>query len=75
MVTLSLKRRCSRVEMVCSSQVATVETASAMMANHSSAASCLSRPSPSSLNQTASSASGTAASSASTKETPISDGS
>src|SRR5215472_4204312 len=74
-VTLSLKRRCSLVDTVCRSQVATAETASAMTANRSRPGLCCSRPSPSRVNQTASSASGTAAARARMKETPISAGS
>src|SRR5215469_5424098 len=74
-VTLSRKRRCTLVETVCSSQVATAETASAMTAKRSRPAFCSIRPSPSSLSQTASSASGSADTKASTNETPMSEGS
>src|SRR5215467_7168810 len=75
MVTLSLKRRCSLVDTVWSSQVATAETARAMTANRTRPGLWSISPSPSSLNQTASSASGSAATRARTKDTPISAGS
>ena len=74
-VTLSLKRRWILVDTVCSSQVATTETAIAAIANHSRPGLFSSRPLPSSVNQTASSASGSAAASARTKAVPISAGS
>src|SRR5215469_4587517 len=74
-VTLSRNRRCIRADTVASSQLATAETASALTAKRSSPGLCSSSPSPSSLNQTASSASGTAATRASVKDTPISAGS
>jgi len=75
MVTLSRKRRWILVDTVASSQVATAETASAAAANRSRSGLFSIRPSPSSLNQTASSASGSAATRARTKATPISAGS
>src|SRR5215469_3117117 len=75
MVTLSRKRRCSLADMVWSSQVATAETASATAANRSRPGLWSISPWPSSANQNASSASGSAATSVRAKETPISAGS
>ena len=74
-VTLSRKRRCTLVDTVCSSQVPTAETASATTAKRSRPALCSSSPLPSSSNQTASSASGSAATSARMNATPMSVGS
>src|SRR5262249_10792636 len=75
MVTLSRKRRWILVDTVASSQVATADTASATAANQSRPGLCWISPSPSSVNQTASSASGNAAARARTNDTPISAGS
>ena len=75
MVTLSRKRRCTRVLMVRRNQVAAVETPRPTAAISIQAVRCWSTPLPSSHNHNASSASGSAASCDRAKDTIISRGS
>src|SRR3954464_623092 len=74
-VTLSRKRRCTRVLTVRRNQVAVAEMPSPSAETRTRRGRCASTPSPSSLSQTASSASGSADNSASAKATDISAGS
>ncbi len=74
-VTLSRKRRCTRVETMLRNQVAVAESARPSAAARTSVERCSSRPSPRSLTHSASSASGTAAISASEKAASMSPGS
>src|SRR5437773_6247654 len=75
MVTLSRKRRWTRVLTVRRNHVPAVDTASATAATSTRVASCAATPSAISLNQSARSASGSAERSASANDQPMSAGS